>query len=220
MTGRIKVVVGILLIILSAALMFFWETKGRAMLLNEDVVVTTTSLEAGELLTGDKVKIASVSKDSIMENCLTPDMLNEYIGQTLKYSINVNSQISVNSFISGENPVTMDMSLFKIEPQWIRNISSSIRKADRIFINAYCSGLPVVNLGTYYVAFVKDSSGRELIESTGSLQPEILKRTTGLYVPSYIEIAAKLSDYTTILSYVEQGYSLILVQEGVSELEY
>ena len=219
MTGKLKLVLGIILILLSIAFMYFWETNGRNILMNEEVVVTAAPLEAGAVLGSDKIKIASVPKDAVSENCLTPEDLGDYIGKTLKYGLNANSQIAVNSFISGENPVTGEMSLFEIRPSWIKNLSSSVRSGDRITIYGYMPGNPGLNLGSYYTAFVKDGSGREVVESSGTAQPEILKRTGGLYVPVEIEIAAKLSDYTKILSYVESGWTLIIVQDGVNSYE-
>lgn len=219
MSKKIKVTAGIFLIALSAALMIIWENGGRAAVFNDDVLVTTRPIHAGEILAPEDLKSLSLAQEGIMADCITPENAEKYIGKTLKYDINENSQIAVNSFISGDNKLEDGMTIFHIKSSWIKNLSSSVRSADRVSIYAYTPASGAVSVGTYYTAFVKDGNGREVIESTGFSEPRILKRTSGLYVPVEIEIAAKLSDYIRIVSYVEQGYTLIIMQEGVSIYE-
>lgn len=220
MTGKLKLAAGIFLIVLAAAAMVFWETSGRALVMNDDVVVTARQIEAGEVLKTEDLRVASVPRENLMEDCITPANIGDYIGQTLKYGLNSNSQIAVNSFISGEKQISENMSIFRINASWIKNLSSSVRSGDRVRIYAYAAGTSAANLGSYYVAFVKDGAGREVVEASGFSQPEILKRTTGVYVPETIEIAATLSDYTQLVSSIERGCSLIIMQEGVSALEH
>lgn len=219
MSKRIKVMAGIFLIALSAALMILWESGGRAAVFNDDVLVTVRPVRAGEVLAAGDVKTLSIPKEGVMADCITPANSKEYIGKTLKYDINKNSQISVDSFISGDNSVEEGMTVFRLKASWIKNLSSSVRSQDRVDIYAYMPSSGAVSLGNYYTAFVKDTNGREVVEATGFSEPRILKRTGGLYVPAEIEIAAKLTDYVKILSYIEQGYSLIIMQEGVSIYE-
>ena len=147
------------------------------------------------------------------------DFMNECAHFTftdIKHDISKNSQISVNSFILQENEIEDDMSIFQIKSDWIGNMSSSVRKGDIVNIFA-CSGTDEPQLiGEFYVAFAKDGSGREVSETTGISEPRILERTNGISVPTGIEIAADLEDYTKIIRLVSSGKNLLVLQKGVS----
>lgn len=218
MSKKLKLIVGISLVTISVALMIFWEAEGRALVMNRDVIVAGRDLSAGEVCSGEDLVIRSIPKDAVIKDGVLPDGIQQYLGQKWKHDISENSQISVNSFLSEETEIPEGMSLFRIKKDWILNVSSSIRKGDTVRIYAY-GNQAASPLGTYYVAFVKDGSGREVTEITGFEEPRILQRTNGLALPAEVEIAAVLEDYTRILQTVMQGGTLIIEQKEVSLYE-
>lgn len=216
MNKRIMVVIGLSLILISAVFMIFWETQGRELVMNKKVIAAGRDISAGEEFGPDNITVLSVPKELVISDSITAEHINEYLGKKFKYDISKNSQISVDSFILQENEIKEDMSLFQIKKDWIINLSSSVRKGDMVEIYA-CEGIDDPEyLGEYYVAFVKDGSGREVSETTGISEPRILERTNGIAVPSYIEIAADLQDYAKITKHISSGKNLLILQKGVS----
>lgn len=216
MNKRIMVVIGISLILISVVFMVFWETQGRELVMNKKVIAAGRDISAGEEFRPDNITVLSIPKDVIISDALLPEEFNEYLGKKFKHDISKNSQISVNSFILQENEIEDDMSIFQIKSDWIGNMSSSVRKGDIVNIFA-CSGTDEPQLiGEFYVAFAKDGSGREVSETTGISEPRILERTNGISVPTGIEIAADLEDYTKIIKLVSSGKNLLVLQKGVS----
>lgn len=219
MNKKVKLFLGLFLILISITTMIFWEAKGREMIMNQDILVAKRDIQAGEVCSQEDLAIISVTKNSVMTNSLNAANISQYIGKKFKHDINMNSQIPLNAFISGEKEIAEGMTLFKLRNDWIMNLSNSIRKGDYVKIYS-CDYLNVpVYIGNYYVAFVKDSSGREVTETSGFSEPRILERTGGISVPSEVEIAATLEDYSKITSAVYSGSYLILMQEEVSMYE-
>ncbi len=216
-TRKVKVIIGIALIIISAGLMIFWEAYGRAMLLNEDILVSSTDIKAGEICKAENFSVISVSKGARIKNGITPDTVSKYYGRKYKHNINANSQVSSDSFVAEED-FEEGNGIFVIKSEWIMNISSSLRKGDRIKI--YATDYSNADyLGSYYVAFVKDSGGREITELSGIDEPKILNRTSGIALPSMIEISGTLEDYLKVVRCVAGGRQLILEQEEVTVYE-
>ena len=219
MNKKLMVIIGVSLIMLSAVMMIFWEAQGRELVMNKKVIAAERDISAGEEFSSDNIKIISVPKEVVVENVVFPDQISEYIGKKFKYDISRNSQISVDSFILQEKKITDSMSIFQIKKDWISNISSSVRKGDLIDIYACNDQSEIQYLGEFYVAFSKDGSGREVTETTGFSEPRIIERTNGISVPTDIEIAAVLDDYTLITKAVNEGKRLIIMQKGVSMYE-
>ena len=219
MKKKYRPVLGAVLIALSVFLMIFWETAGRNMFFDIDVTAAGRDISAGEVCQAEDLVILSVPRGTAVSHGIAPGDINKYIGKKYKHDISQNSQITVNSFISDEKEIPEGMSLFHIKKEWIKNISNSMRKGDVVNIYSYDEQTEPVYIGRYYVAFAKDGSGREVTEKSGFEEPRILNRTGGISVPTDIEIAAELKDYTAIVKAVASGCTLILVQEGVSMYE-
>ncbi|MDO4482683.1 MAG: SAF domain-containing protein [Bacillota bacterium] len=219
MKKKYRPVIGAVLIVLSVSLMIFWEAAGRNMLFDIELTAAGRDISAGEVCQAEDLIILSIPRSAAVSGGIVPEDISRYIGKKFKYDISKNSQLTVNSFISEEKEIPDGMSLFHLKKDWIKNISNSIRKGDTVSIYSYDELTEPVYIGKYYVAFVKDGSGREVTETTGFEEPRILYRTNGISVPTDVEIAAELKDYTSIVKAVASGCTLILVQEGVSVYE-
>lgn len=219
MKKKYRPLIGVILIILAVGLMIFWEAYGRNMMMNVEVIAAGRDINAGESCKAEDLVILSIPREAAVSEAISPEDISKFIGRKYKHDIGRNSQIAVNFFISKKNEIPEGLSLFQIKKDWIKNVSNSVRRGDTVSIYSYDGQNEPEYIGSYFLAFAKDGSGREVTELSGFDEPRILSRTNGISTPVEVEIAAGLEDYSAILKAVSKGCTLIIVQEGVSMYE-
>lgn len=213
----IKTLIGIILILSSIAGIIFWELQGRDRLLMEKVLIAKEEIEAGSLIQGDMIKEASIPKEIIIDNPIKIMEEEQVIGKISKHYIPKNSQLSTSFFQDEIFRIEAEESIYVIKAEWIEMISSAVRSGDMVKI--YSKDRKII-IGEYMVAFVKDSSFREVKSVNESKDDNnILKRSDSTSFVSYIEIKASMVDYGKIVDYINLSLDnklLIILEASVS----
>lgn len=213
---KFKSMIGILLILLSIAGLFFWEWKGRETILLEEVLVAKEEIKKGTMVDGSMFIPKGIPKTNKLEEALVPGDMALIQGKVASQYIAENDQILVKYFRDNEFYLDRDESIYVIDPCWVAMRSSALRRGDIVDIYG-SNGLGL--LGTFRVAYVKDESEREVrnaVEGEGGAASNILERTDSTSVIDHIEIISTFREYENLVNCVNgiTPAALIIVQRG------
>lgn len=223
---KLKPILGVLLILLSIAGLFFWEWKGREAVMTVEVLVAREDIREGERVSGGMFTARGIPKTSLLEEALTPGDLGLIQGKMAAQLIAKNGQIIMDYFRDDVFRLKGGESVFVIDPGWISMRSSALRRGDVVDIYG-SNGLGF--LGTYRIAYVKDSSEREVrdagAETAGSggngrsAGNGILDRPDSTSIIDHIEIISTIREYEYLADCVSGAggttpAALIIVQRG------
>lgn len=217
---KLKPVLGVLLILLSIAGLFFWEWKGRETIMTVEVLVAKEEIRQGARVNGGMFIAKGVPKGNLLDGALTPADLNLIQGKAAAQLIAKNGQIVMDYFRENEFRLIGEESVFVIDPGWISMRSSALRRGDVVDIYG-SNGFNL--LGTFRIAYVKDASEREVRdtgdETGGSGGKGILDRPDGSAVVDHIEIISTIREYANLTDCVSGAggttpAALIIVQRG------
>ncbi len=209
---RNRRIIGFALIVLAIIGMVFWEVKGREKLMLENVIIASQTIPAGTLIESSHLDQAGVLSVNKINKALSWDKLTNVLGKVALQDIVENGQIS--ELYLGENDFYLKypQSIYVLHPDWIKMCSSSIRRGD--WVDIY-EGRDFNKLGTYRVAFAKDSNSIEIIDGENESISRPLDRFQGKSLVDYIEIITDISEYKRIREFATNSdIGLLLIQNG------
>ncbi|WP_207637148.1 CpaB family protein [Anaerovorax odorimutans] len=216
--NKMKLFIGLLLIVIAIGGLTFWELKGRNLLFMETVVVANQDITAGTKITKDLLSQTEILKENKVKGAIKPEEINEKYGKAINQNILKSDQISAEYFNNDDFCIKKGQSIFVINRDWIAMRSSSLRRGD--IVNIYLSNNEGLKLGTYKLAYVKDDSDREIKsvnEMTGVRvnNNDLLDREDSSGSIDHIEIICSIDQYDVIKKMVESQLepSLIIVQK-------
>ncbi len=210
---RIRMILGVVLILSAIAGLVYWEAAGREMVLTEPVLVAKETILKGAIVDASDFASLGILEESRIKGALSPERLKDIIGKESKQLIPKNAQLAEAFFQTDEFCLKEGESIFVIKPEWIRMRSSSLRRGD--FVEIYEVG-SMTSMGVYRVAFVKDSQEIEVKDPSTASVASPLERTDATAAISHIEIITDIASYQRIVSFAETGAGggLILLQNG------
>lgn len=235
---KMRSVLGVLLILLSIAGLFFWEWKGRDAILTEQVLVAKEEIRKGAVVDGAMFEVKGVPKANLLQDALTPTDMGLIQGKVASQLIAKNDQIVPDYFRENEFSLKRNESVFVIRPEWIAMRSSALRRGDIVDIYG-TNGLGL--LGTFRIAYVKDEAEREVKNAgdgsgsdagsgagsgisggLGSESRDILDRTDSTSVIDHVEIITTYLEYERLAGSVSGAEgatpsALIIVQKGEAD---
>ncbi len=227
-----KPILGILLILLSIAGLFFWEWKGREIIMTEQVLVAKEEIRKGAPVTGAMFAVRGVNETGLLEGAITPADADRIRGKVAAQFIAKNGQIIMEYFRDDDFYLERGESIFVIDPDWITMRSSALRRGD--VVDIYGSG-GLGLLGTFRVAYVKDEAEREVKNAgteagtgpgtgiggtgAGGAAGNLLERPDSTSVIDHIEIITTFQKYEELVNRVSGAdgttpAALIIVQRG------
>lgn len=213
----VKPAVGLLLIICSITAVIWWESAGREEFMMDKVLVAKEDLQKGMKAERNLFIEINATKESVIKNAYGGDEFAKIDGLEVKQFIPRNSQISKEFFVGKEKGITMENTIFPLKEEWIQFRSSSLRKGDTIELYDEKGELFI---GSFQIAFVRDTNEQEVTSMDGSLNGEILERGSATSVISFVEIVASLEAYKQIVQHAEDGMKFLIVQREEEENEY
>jgi len=205
---RIRMIIGVVLMMLAIAGLIYWEVAGREALLTEPVLAAAKNIPAGKVVTASDFKIIGVLEESRVQGAISPNKIEDIVGRKAKQLIPLNAQVTAGFFKEDLFRIPEGKSVFVIPKEWISMRSSSLRRQD--WIAVYPRGSKQA-IGIYQVAFVKDEKDVE-VEGTKS-ETTVLSRTSGTATISHVEIIADAESFCQMTSTAESGSGgLLLVQ--------
>ncbi|MFV0518358.1 MAG: SAF domain-containing protein [Aminipila sp.] len=211
---------GILLIILATTIFFGWENFGREAFTYEAVIVFKDDIQKGTIIDKSQLAQLNVEKSSLIKNAITdPDKI---IGKRSNTFIPRGGQLC-KEFFSDPELVTGDgNNILSIPMEWIYSYPQTLRRGDLVHFYAIEKSLTEnseygdvavgIEVGSESplisakIAYVKDSSNREVIDVTAN-------RMDGSAAVSGIEIVISEDKYKELKSAVEMGQIFIVMYE-------
>lgn len=200
---KARVIVGVLLIVCAAAGLVFWEMKGREAVTTDQVLVAARTIEGGTKITQDMFLSAPVPEKLRIRGSLSATQFSKIQGLAAAQTIRENAQVSTADFQKDGFYLSGDQSIYVIPEEWIYMRSSALRRGDRIAVYGKAGGQ---ELGSYQVAFVKDSAEREVLDVGESRKSRTLERTDSTSQISRVEIISDMAGYQKLKQAAEAGW--------------
>lgn len=191
---KLKSIIGIILIILSLALMFFWETTGREMFTTSSILVCSDNIKKGQTVGLTDFKTIRINKENVLEGALTPEKAESLEGMSAEVDMVRNQQILEGYFTISKKAKSDNDSIFVIPKEWIFSRSSALRSGDKVSIYKMPEK---IKLGTFTVAFVRDASEQEVVDIEPGAKSVLDRKDSGRVI-SGIEIICTLNDYSRL----------------------
>lgn len=208
-----KLITGVILIAAAAGSLVFWESQGRSMIFETGVVAASADIMQGDILSEKNIEVKSIGSEYVMKSAVKEGGYSDMLGRKAKQYIPAGSQIS-DDFIADNGDIVLKEgeSVYCISEDMIGMVSSSLRRGDRVHIYG---GAGKEDLGSYTVAFVKDSADRE-VRNASELKIDLpLEREDSNYTISSIEIVCTRDAYAQLSDYTAQSENtLTVVQEA------
>lgn len=199
-----------MLIVIAVGGIIFWETIGREVIIYEEVVVAAKDIYQGDIIKKEMLTTKAFQKGNTLKKSIKKESMQNIIGQKSIYNIPENAQITEDFFYCNDFYLKNNESIYVLKPEWIHSMSASIRRGDKVSLFTFDD---LEKIGSFRVAFVKDSNDREVktVESEGDT---LLERTDGTAMIQYIEIICNINQYKNILEKIEEKKLLIIPIEG------
>lgn len=206
-----KTIIGIILIILSAAGMFLWETMGREKVMLVSVLASSKDVRQGSEVEAGGFKEIKVLPENLPKDILKPSDLEKLKGQRASRNIYAGQQLCARDFTEAGELLPDGISIYVLPESWIYARSSSLRAGDEVEL--YC--MPEKkSLGVYKVAFVRDSAEREVVDQIPT--EAVLERNTPSAAIASVEILCNAQQYFELFDAVQAAgpASLLLAMRG------
>ncbi len=190
-----RTTLGISLIVLSLALMLFWEFRGRDVLTMTQILTASRDILPGERLLAQDVASTPVPPENVIQGALAPSDAKLILGRNAIYPLSARQQLSASYFKEDQDILRRNESIFPIRPQWIGSMSGAVRPGDVVSL---VSSSSEEGLGMYRVAYVMDQAGG-LLEWPAADAGDLLGRSRGPDPAASLEIVCTLEDYLNIL---------------------
>jgi len=207
-SGVVFSILGVILMLATLAIIYFWETSGRERFLYTEVVVLNQSVEAGTAIEPGMLDIVKVNPDNLIEGAVVDK--DEVTGKYSAHYIPKYSQLAL-AYFKDESIGTIkeDQYIFTIPTDWIVTFPSSLRRGDTIYFypvkvasekgeesKSFNSpgSVKVIkesNLIKSEVAYLKDSGNREVVNTVGE---------------DRYDASANISSIEIITSYEDMSY--------------
>jgi len=207
-SGAVFSILGVILMLATLAMIYFWETSGREKFLYTEVVVLNQSVEAGSAIEPGMLDLVKVNPDNLIEGAVVDK--DEVTGKYSAHYIPKYSQLAL-AYFKDESIGTIkeDQYIFTIPSDWIITFPSSLRRGDTIYFYPVKvtsekgeEGRPINSLSSTKVikesdliksevAYLKDSGNREVVNTVGE---------------DRYDASANISSIEIITSYEDMSY--------------
>lgn len=206
--ARLKPFLGILILVLAAAGMYFWETQGRARLLTAEAVTVRCEVAAGEVITEGMLETTAYFRENIAGGAFLPGEEALAVGQLARVDLHSGMQLN-RACLRTPKESGADESCFAISSLDMAHFSQSLRAGDTVELLTEDAA---VTLGRYKVAYVRDDKGRPITELDGRQGSDFLRRGESTGEIAEIEIITNVMEYRRILEYINSPARLVVVQ--------
>jgi hypothetical protein len=220
--GLIFSILGIILMLATLAMIYFWETVGRERFLYTEVVVLNHSIEKGTAIEPDMIDLIKIDPDNLMEGALV--RIDEVIGKYSAHFIPKYSQLSL-AYLKDESVGTKkeDQYIFTIPSDWIVTFPSSLRRGDTVYFYPVKEEIESGEHGSLSssqvsieatdenelvkseVAYLKDSGNREVVNTVGKDRYDASANI------SSIEIITDYKDISYLENMAASGWKFIIL---------
>lgn len=221
MSGRAKGIIGILLVMLAVAGIFFWESYGREAFTYASITVLNEDLEKGTVVTADMLRTTKIDQSNLIKYYVKNP--NEIIGKQTVTFLPADLQLSKKFFKKQGLVPQKGEYVMAIPKEWILAYPQTIRRGDTVYL------YPTKNLAENFVnengditqadksnsrvkakvTYVKDSASREVVDVEQKRKGG-LERKDASAVIATIEIIIDDARYEVMRELAEAGNKFII----------
>jgi len=224
-SGAVFSILGIILMLATLAMIYFWETKGREQFLYNEVVILNKSVEANTPITSDMLDLIKINPENFMEDAIVDK--DEVIGKYSAHYIPKYSQLALVYFKDDSTDTKKeDLYIFTIPSDWIITFPNSLRRGDTIYFypvkmasekgeesksfNSPGSIKVTKESGLVKseVAYLKDSGNREVVNTAGEDRYDASANI------SSIEIITNYEDVSYLESLADSNWKFIILYKA------
>ena len=214
--------------LVTVAMIYFWETSGREKYLYKEVVVLNQNVEENTRIAPEMLTLAKINPADFIEGAVVKKEV--VAGKYSAQFIAKNSQISLAYLKdSAEEVIKEDFYIFSIPPDWVITFPNSLRRGDIIYfypvkidIEEVEQGKTINNIDNLKitqksnlleseVAYLKDSGNREVVDTDDSANKP---RYDGSANISNIEIITNYEDVSRLQDLADSGYKFIILYKA------
>lgn len=224
-SGAVFSGLGILLMLATMAMIYFWETSGREQFLYSGVVVLNQSVEANISITSDMLDWIKINPNNLMEGAIVEK--EKIIGKYSVHYIPKYSQLALAYFKDDTTNIKEeDCYIFTIPADWIITFPNSLRRGDTIYFypvkimsekeeeNKSFTSLDNIKITNQSdllkskVAYLKDSGNREVVNTAGE------DRYDGSANIASIEIITTYEGVSYLQGLADNNYKFIILYKA------
>jgi len=224
-SGVVFSILGIILMLSTLAMIYFWETKYRERFLYTDVVILNQSVEADTAIESGMIDLIKINPDNLIEGAVVKK--DEVIGRYSAHFIPKYSQLSLAYFKDESMGATKeDQYIFTVPSDWIITFPNSLRRGDIIYFypvkvtseggeqNRSFNSISSTKiteeseLVRSEVAYLKDSGNREVVNTEGE------ERYDASANISSIEIITSYEDMSYLENLAKSGWKFIILYKA------
>ncbi len=216
-SGRVKGIIGILLIIMAVSLIFYWENFGREQLLYKEVIIAKQDIYRNDWITKDNISVIKLEESAIPKEAVSK--LKDIMGKEAKQFIPQNAVIDLRYLTDRGMTLAQNQFIFRIPNDWIQSYPGSLRRGDDIYLYPVkpIEGLEEepINLETTLsliglkVAYVKDSGNREV----KNIENQKLERLDGTSNINFIEVIITKNKVKRLQEIYDDGYKFLMLYQ-------
>ncbi len=132
MSERIKRIMGLCLLILSIAGIYFWEGWGRENFTTNAIIVLKEDTPAHTIISEDMVKVQHRDINNLIKNPITD--IDDIIGKMSKSYIAGNAALSEYYFEDSDMIPDENEYIFQMPKSWIKSCPSTLRRSDDAYL--------------------------------------------------------------------------------------
>ena len=203
---RKKTLIGALLMLLSLAGVFYWESAGRERALMVRVAALSSDLKAGEVLSSSDLAELSVPPEAAVAGALAPDAAVRLAGLKAVRDMSAGEQVRDDMFAADVRLLGPGQSIYSIPASWIYSRPASLCAGDELSFFT----LEGLELWSFRAAYLRGSSEQALNEPRRG--ENLLSRVSDGIIEN-IEIVCTKDDFFRILAGTE-AHEAALVAGG------
>lgn len=224
MKNIIRGFMGLLLIVLSVGLIFYWEVYGRERILYDDIVVLTEEVSKRDVIEETMLTYVKREGSIIIEGAILDP--HKIIGKAATCYIPKGTQLVDKYFEDMSLVLGEGQYIFRIPNGWLQAYPGSLRRGDTVYfheisndqfrmlgtneadsVEAYRPMTSKEAIAQVTVAYAKDSANREVITLSED------ERYDGSSKISEIEIIVDMDTVNTLKQSIEEGKTFILMYQ-------
>jgi len=227
--NKILAWLGIIIMSCSVVLFVWWEKTGRKQYLYNDIIIASTNIESGTVLSQDMLKTIRISAKQFIDGAIND--LDEIIGEKAAQFIPKSSQFSSTYFVDESIELKEDEYILSIPNDWIITSPDSLRGGDIIyfypvkqpeepedvettegktviFYEKKAESVKKEDVLECKVAYLKDSSNREVITIS---EKERFDASSNI---ESLEIIVKFEDIKVLQNFADGNYKFIILYKN------
>ena len=113
----VKPFVGIMLIVLSICVLFWWEQVGREAFFMQERVILEKDIKSGTAVNRENFKLVRINDDAIQKGSITESGIEQILGKIAKRDMRSGEQVNASDFVKKDMISQKGISIYSIKTE-------------------------------------------------------------------------------------------------------